>query len=183
MVANNDDKRVLRTKKALHEALLRLIQEKPVSRVTTTELCREADINRNTFYAHYSTPEDVLREVEDAFLDELSDMLESTYDEGEVTLAMCREIDARRERWSAIWRGDPRLIEHAIDRCSELTLARWRTDGLDDAGDGALFLRFITHGASGVVGSWLEDGCRMPPEKMSALINRFVLEGQHSLSS
>jgi hypothetical protein len=96
---------------------------------------------------------------------------------------MCRGIDEGRERWRALWQGDPRLIERAIDRCCEFALERWVTEGLDDADDGELFLRFITRGASGVVESWLEGGCRMPPEQLSALIDRFVLEGRRALTS
>ena len=36
MAKNKEDKRVRRTKRAIREALLRLIQDKPVARVTTT---------------------------------------------------------------------------------------------------------------------------------------------------
>ena len=82
--------RVRRTKRAIRDALLRLIQEKPVTRVTTTELCAEADINRNTFYAHCATPEDVLAEVEKEFLEDLALLLEDTYEEGKATLSMCK---------------------------------------------------------------------------------------------
>ena len=96
MVAKGEDKRVRRTKKAIREALLRLMQDKAVAQVTTTELCREADINRNTFYAHYSTPEDVFAEIEKELLAELTAMVENGYDEGKVTLEMCRAIEARR---------------------------------------------------------------------------------------
>lgn len=182
MVANREDKRVRRTKRVVRDALLRLIQDKPVSQVTTTELCREADINRNTFYAHYATPEDVLAEIEEELLAELAAMLEDGYDEGMVTVSMCRAIDESRERWHAIWHGNPRLLERALDMCCERTLAHWDEEGLADGVEGALFMRFITRGASGVVGSWLDDGCRMSPEDLSALIDRFVARGQQAIT-
>lgn len=186
MVAKAEDKRIRRTKKAIREALLRLMQTKPVARVTAAELCREADINRNTFYAHYSTPEDVLAEIEDEFLTDLVDMLESTYAEGGVTLAMCKEIDNNRERWRSMWHGHPELLSRALDVCCERTLAHWDDENLAGADEEklleeALFLQFVTRGASGVVGTWLDDGCRIPPEQLSALIDRFVLEGQRGV--
>ena len=89
MIKNKDDKRIRRTKRSIHEALLELIQEKAVTRITTTELCLKAEVNRNTFYAHYATPEDVLAELEQEFLDDLSLILENTYEEGNVTISMC----------------------------------------------------------------------------------------------
>lgn len=181
MSDNRDDRRVRRTKKAVREALLRLMQDKQVAEVTTTELCKEADVNRNTFYAHYSAPEDVLAEVEEEFLEELSIMFRETYGIGGVTFAMCKAIDGNRDRWRSIWHGDPSLIERAIDMCCEQALFEWRSEDIVSEGEGALFLQFITRGASGVVGNWVNDGCRIPPEELSALIDRFVFEGQRAI--
>ena len=181
MAEKRNDRRVRRTKRAIREALIRLMQSKPVARVTTTELCKEADVNRNTFYVHYSTPEDVLAEIEEEFLTELSAMLEVSQAEGGVTLAMCRAIDAGRERWRAVWHGDPRLLDRALDLCCEQTLEYWDSQEITNREEAALYLRFITRGASGVVGDWLDEGCRMSPEQMSELIERFVFEGQHAI--
>jgi len=157
------------------------MQDKPVTQVTTAELCREADINRNTFYAHYATPEDVFAEVEEELLEELSDMLEEGYEQGLVTVSMCRAIDASRERWRAVWHGNPRMLERALDMCCERALAHWDAEGVTDVAEAALFLRFVTRGTSGVVGGWLDDGCRMSPEELSALIDRFVFEGRQAI--
>ena len=182
MAKGKDDKRVRRTKRAVREALLRLIQDKPVTRVTTTELCAEADINRNTFYAHYATPEDVLAEVEKEFLEDLALLLEDTYEEGKATLSMCRAIDTSRERWRAIWNGNPEIISKAVDLCCERALEHWDSEGIPSKGEGKLFLRFITRGATGLVGDWLDEGCRVPPEQMSATIDRFVNEGRRAIN-
>lgn len=182
MSDSKDDRRVRRTKRAVREALLRLMQYKHVAEVTTTELCKEADVNRNTFYAHYSAPEDVLTEIEEEFLEELLTMFRETYETGGVTFAMCKAIDNDRDRWRSIWHGDPSLIERAIDMCCEQALAEWRAESITSEVEGTLFLQFITRGASGVVGSWVDEGCRVPPEEMSALIDRFVLEGQRAIT-
>ncbi|MGN0446055.1 MAG: TetR/AcrR family transcriptional regulator [Acutalibacteraceae bacterium] len=59
------DRRVLRTKRMLKDALLELLKDSEIEEITISELCRKADVNRNTFYAHYSVPADLLREIED----------------------------------------------------------------------------------------------------------------------
>lgn len=182
MSDSKEDRRVRRTKKAVREALLRLMQDKQVAEITTTELCKEADVNRNTFYAHYSAPEEVLTEIEEEFLEELSLMFRETYETGGVTLAMCKAIDVDHDRWRSIWHGDPSLIERAIDMCCEQALVEWEAESLAREGEGALFLQFITRGASGVVGSWVDEGCRIPPEELSTLIDRFVFEGQRAIT-
>ena len=182
MAAKAEDKRVRRTKGAIREALLRTLADKPVGRMTTTELCREAGINRNTFYAHYSTPEDVLAEVEDELLADTVSMLDSDCGDREVTLIICRAIAADPERWRALWHSDSSVIERAMELCRKHTLVRWDAANMRDAETGEIFLRFITVGASGVVGRWLEDDCEISPEQLGDLINQFVFEGRRAIS-
>jgi AcrR family transcriptional regulator len=46
------------------------MRTKTIDRISILELCKTADVNRNTFYAHYSTPEDVLNEIENELVEE-----------------------------------------------------------------------------------------------------------------
>jgi AcrR family transcriptional regulator len=55
------DRRVVRTRRALHEALIRLIKRKGYDALTVQEIIDEADIGRATFYAHYRGKDDLLR--------------------------------------------------------------------------------------------------------------------------
>lgn len=65
-----EDRRVRYTKQIIKETLLEIMKEKPVSRITVSEICKKADINRGTFYLHYNDPADVLREIEDDFIND-----------------------------------------------------------------------------------------------------------------
>lgn len=60
-----NDRRVLRTRRAIQRSLLRLLETQPMDRVTVTQLAEAADINRKTFYAHYREVGEVLEDVED----------------------------------------------------------------------------------------------------------------------
>ncbi len=62
------DARVLATKKALHKTLIDLIRNKNVAEISVKELCDGASISRGAFYLHYSSPLDVLHEIEDEFI-------------------------------------------------------------------------------------------------------------------
>lgn len=66
-----ENQRVAVTKRMLREGLLRLLEKKDLEKISITELCTEAGINRVTFYRHYETPNDVLVEMEKELLDEL----------------------------------------------------------------------------------------------------------------
>lgn len=63
-----ENRKIKLTKKALKEALVELLQERELSTVTVTELCKAADVNRSTFYSHYETLTNVLDDIEHDFL-------------------------------------------------------------------------------------------------------------------
>ena len=62
--AVQEDKRIRRTKKLLRQALTRLMQQKDFPSITVTDVVREADINRGTFYAHYRDVYDLRDKIE-----------------------------------------------------------------------------------------------------------------------
>ena len=45
--------RIKYTKMFLKNAILELLKEKPLNKITIQELCDKAEVNRSTFYAHY----------------------------------------------------------------------------------------------------------------------------------
>lgn len=48
------DRRVKYTKQALKDSLIDALREKTIEKITVKELCERADVNRGTFYSHYS---------------------------------------------------------------------------------------------------------------------------------
>ena len=69
------DRRILKTKRAIYEALVELMQKKKLNSITVTELAAAANINRKTFYTYYSTVNDVLDEVINEFISSLKDLM------------------------------------------------------------------------------------------------------------
>ena len=57
------DRRVVRTRKAIKEAFDRLLSERDFHKMTVSAIAREADIDRKTFYLHYPTIDDLIRDV------------------------------------------------------------------------------------------------------------------------
>lgn len=65
------DLRIQRTKAAIKAAFLELRAAKPVEKITVTELTRLANINKATFYLHYSDIYALSDEIEDSLIDEV----------------------------------------------------------------------------------------------------------------
>ncbi len=64
------NQRVAVTKRMVREGLMRLLGKKSLEKITITELCQEAGINRTTFYRYYELPRDVLTEMQKEFFED-----------------------------------------------------------------------------------------------------------------
>ncbi|MFB5760698.1 TetR/AcrR family transcriptional regulator [Paenibacillus medicaginis] len=72
---NENDVRVIKTKKALHQSLLTLLKTTALESISVSALCREAAVNRGTFYLHYKD----IRALFDEHLHYLLQDLEDSY--------------------------------------------------------------------------------------------------------
>ena len=90
------DRRQIRTKRRIREALMTLALEKPAEKITIKELAELADIDRKTFYLHYGSIGEVLTEMQQELLEKLENVI-SGYDLFQPdfdALAMFREINS-----------------------------------------------------------------------------------------
>ncbi|WP_078549500.1 TetR/AcrR family transcriptional regulator [Litchfieldia alkalitelluris] len=65
------DRRILKSKKALKEAIILLMHEKDFKEITVKDMVEAANLNRGTFYKHYQYKEDVLEDIIDEVLTDL----------------------------------------------------------------------------------------------------------------
>ncbi len=113
---HDNDKRVVRTKKAIKAALFKIMESKDISAITISELTAEANVNRRTFYTHYRNITDILSEIESdlvAALKELADKFDtSDYEKStyELFLGLDRLITVDFEFYFHLVRVDMRGI-------------------------------------------------------------------------
>src|SRR6185369_7716923 len=67
-----EDARVRRTRDALGDALVALMQEKPFESITVQDVLDRAHVGRSTFYSHYSDKDDLLMSDADEFFELVS---------------------------------------------------------------------------------------------------------------
>lgn len=65
------DRRVRRTQRILHEALISLILDRGYERITVQDILDRADVGRSTFYTHYRDKDDLLLSSFTAMREEL----------------------------------------------------------------------------------------------------------------
>lgn len=170
------DRRVLKTEKALEDALLHLMRSKPIEQITTTELCRTAGINRNTFYAHYPNPMNLLQRIEDEFIKTTLEIIDNTVADGGYSLLLERIFDAIVEHKALSMvllsrNGDPNYLKRIIESARVPVIEYWKSLGTTLSEDdlGVLFT-FLAHGAKQVVLDWTENHFDRSPEELSKTI-------------
>ena len=68
-MANKVDVRIIRSKESLISALVSLLKNRSIEELTISELCEKADVNRNTFYSHYSDINDLFDELKGKYME------------------------------------------------------------------------------------------------------------------
>jgi|GEM_PF-1014060 AcrR family transcriptional regulator len=62
-----------RTKKSIQKAVIELLErKKSLEEIAISDIAKEADINRGTFYRHYDNLSDVVNEIEDDLMAEIT---------------------------------------------------------------------------------------------------------------
>ncbi len=75
MKVQNKNHSSLKTKMKIQESFAMLLQEKnEIKNISVTELSKQADITRSTFYTHYSSIYDVAKELEEEALEKLNEI-------------------------------------------------------------------------------------------------------------
>jgi AcrR family transcriptional regulator len=70
-----EDARVRRTRDALGDALVALMQEKPFDTITVQDVLDRAQVGRSTFYSHYSDKDDLLMSDAEEFFESVAMLL------------------------------------------------------------------------------------------------------------
>jgi len=190
--AVQEDKRIRRTKKLLRQALTRLMQQKDFQSITVTDVVREADINRGTFYAHYRDVYDLREKIEAEMKKICKERLSIVRSEkprqeaiaymhpsgtSNLQPVLARAVDyleENREIVRALVRGTGvegfgRKMITVLEEC-HLEMRPFRS--VEDA----YAARFLATGIVGMMEKWITEPQPIPKNEIVELINR-VLTG------
>lgn len=170
------DARVRYTRRVLKESFLTLLREKPVNRITVKEVCELAELNRATFYTHYSDCFALLESIEQDLLDAFQQSLKLV-DAFDVS-AMIRAIYAMVEQHENAYRvlifnsRSPSVLGRMIDVARQESLTRWK-QYLPHATDEELEMLY-THLSNGLMHVVVEGYDKHKREDVIAFVNRIV---------
>lgn len=169
-----ENRRVKMTKWLLKDAILMLLETRSLDKVTVTDICAAADVNRSTFYAHYEDVYQLLREIEDGMLERVPELpIPYGNQPDQQGLERLREFldyvksNARLYRVMLIRRDGGAFFNRAV---GAMMAAARRSGPIGDERLMRYDCAYRLNGTIGIIREWIEDGFTMTPEEMARII-------------
>lgn len=117
-MAKAEYRSAVRSRKLIKAALADLLQEKPLDKITVTDVVNRAEINRGTFYAHYTDIPDVIHQMVEETFCRIRDVLSVEYSSlEEVPGILLRQIQSIIEEDQVFFRKV--MVSHASKQLSD----------------------------------------------------------------
>lgn len=168
-----ENQRIRITKKMLKNALLELLREQPIGKITIYDLCRKAEINRTTFYKYYGSQYELLDEIETNYFEELEHRLAGiSNDSRDGLVSALRFIEAEKEHWTVLINAvnDEEFARRLFDLPIIGMLFDSNMENVPSENQRGYIRLFVCHGAYAIVRQWLNKEHGETPEEIAALI-------------
>ncbi len=178
MEEKKENRRVQLTKKMVKESFIRLLEEKEISDITIKELCEKADINRSTFYAHYSDQYDLMCKIQDELIENVEVYLTPyIHDEMEdVSVEIVERIfeyvreNAQICRLLLSERGDLNFQKRVLNLVYGRYISELRKTLALNREDAEYVYAYSITGCIGVIQKWLNDDMKKSPRFMAEIV-------------
>lgn len=172
-MASKNNRRTTMTKRLLKESLFELLKEKPISRISVKELCEVADLNRSTFYLHYSDQYELLAEVENEVVEKTAEYLKNVsngiYTPNYIS-AFLGYIKDNASVFSILLtqpehlKFQDTLIKEVLGDLKEGLPLSYKGLAKDYA------FNFMVHGSLQIIRDWINSSFELPTEEIAGLI-------------
>lgn len=184
------DRRVNRTRTALQKAHISLILEKGYEATTVEDICDVANVGRSTFYAHYTSKDDLRRSGLEHLRKELVDRQRHALAmPGDIrdrslgfSLTMFEHARDHRDLYKALVGGRGGAIALGAIRQILSDMVRNELAATIDRKSAEIIPReltvqFIVGAFMAVMTWWLDGGAGLPPQRVDAMFRRLAIEG------
>lgn len=187
MTKGSIDRRVARTRATLHQTLMSLILKRGYEAITIRDICEAADVGRSTFYAHYTSKDDLMRSGLENLRRVLIDRQRDAREVGDIghrslgfSLALFEHardhIDLHR---GLVGGGTVALgiIRQILSDVVRDELAATADKGSEDAVPRELVVQYVVGAYMAVLTWWLDQGAKLPPAQVDAMFRRLATDG------
>ena len=172
-----ENQRIMLTKQLLQNAFLKLLKRVPLHAISIRELCKEAGINRTTFYNHYGSQYDLLGNISQRFLDSIAERLESAdFSDRENVhrrVATVLEYIAENRELSILLINnniDPSFAERIFSLPKIGDLLEAALGNCRDERKRAATVSFVIHGSYKLLQDWINQEDRLSPIEQTEMM-------------
>jgi len=168
------DARVRRSRTGLRQALLELLDARPLAEITIRDIAASAGVGYTTYFRHYPSKEALLHDLAADEIGRLSDLTIPVYDDADprkACVALFAYVDGRRALWAALLAGAAGFVRAEMMRRGREASATMPKGWLP--GDLALVL--IVGAILELLTWWLQQPDLLPPEQMAEILERMAI--------
>lgn len=186
------DRRVRKTRAQLRAGLARLMQQKNIKEITVKELVDEIDINRSTFYLHYTDIYQMLQSIEDELMEDILEAIkEHPLDPGmkgegySFAVQLFRILSANKDICAALMgpNGDMAFVEKIEKLVEDAVLPELFTMFPQKVNDIKYAYAFCINGCVGMIKCWLTGDSDDTPEHMAYLTHTIISEAPRNFAA
>lgn len=180
------DRRVKRTKMLLQNALVDLMLEKAVGKISVKELTQQADVNRSTFYLHYLDIYDMLEQMENEFVETIQGFFHDFFTPLPTSMPLTlfvnisEWLEQDKEYYVKLLRGSASgyIFEELESRIRDEFLTLLYLIFLDEESlDLRTRVHFTVSGTVGVLRMWVMEGGNISLVELSETIDDILNNG------
>lgn len=181
------DRRKKRSRNMLGQALLELVREKKFEQITIQDITDRADLNRATFYLHYSSKEELLADSLEAYFDELVQQISAKtmnkplWENPEADELVFVHVAEHADLYRVLLgeNGLGYVINRVIDYIAQYSELQLRV-GLATAVPHApieIMARHVAGSLYAIITWWLLNDMPYPPHQMAQMTTRLCVTG------
>ena len=183
------DRRIRKTKAQLRTGLAKLLQKKSIKEITVKELVELVDINRSTFYLHYSDIYNMLSSIEEELLEEVRQTIlnhpVSPFNESSFPFIedIFQILEENKDICCALLgrNGDIAFLHRIESLISDHSLSVLRVTFPETIEDLKYSYSFCLSGCIGLVKTWLTSDTNETPQYMAELTFRLIMNALHGM--
>lgn len=181
-----EDLRVKKTRAAIHQTFKEMICEMDYNEITIKELTARAQINRKTFYLHYTSLDDLLEELQDEIADNFIKRkvsysnMEDIRDLIRLFFEHAAHMSLFHER--LLCSGSYRPVWEKINQ-KIMSYRKETNRGVFHSNEYVENLIFAYFGANSslLYRQWVEDGKKLPLEDLIEIATKLICDGMSSV--
>lgn len=186
MQEETQDRRIKRTKMLLQNALVDLMLEKAVGKISVKELTQKADVNRSTFYLHYLDIYDMLEQMENEFVETIQSFFHDFFTPLPTSMPLTlfvnisEWLEQDKEYYVKLLRGSASgyIFEELESRIRDEFLTLLYLIFLDEESlDLRTRVNFTVSGTVGVLRMWVMEGGNISLVELSETIDDILNNG------